>query len=86
MVRLFALGLPLAAAAVMFAAPAAAEPCQDSMASIEYALAIATGEAPASTYDSSSCRDACYDRCCPDRLCRDDTDVKCLTVCYESCG
>ncbi len=85
MVRLFALGLPLAASAVMFAAPAAAE-CQDSMASIEYALAIATGEAPASTYDSSSCRDACYDRCCPDRLCRDDTDVKCLTVCYESCG
>lgn len=85
MVRLFALALPLVASAVMFAAPAAAE-CQDGMASVEYALAIATGEAPASTYDSSSCRDACYDRCCPDRLCRDDTDVKCLTVCYESCG
>ncbi len=85
MVRLFALALPLVASAVMFAAPAAAE-CQDGMASVEYALAIATGEAPASTYDSSSCRGACYDRCCSDSFCRGEGEMECLVPCLQGCG
>jgi len=48
--------------------------------------AIATGEAPASTYDSSSCRGACYDRCCSDSFCRGEGEMECLVPCLQGCG
>ncbi len=83
MVRLFALGLPLAAAALVFATPAAAEPCQDSMAGIEYALAIATGEAPASNVPDI-CIEKCNEKC--DYLGSQGSWADCYYPCMKACG
>lgn len=47
MVRLLSVLVAATAAALAFATPAAAEPCGDGMASLEYALAVATGNPPA---------------------------------------
>lgn len=78
--RLLPVLAAVAAVGLGLAAPATAEPCGNSMDSVEYALEVATGEPPAA-YTSANCVlcacDACYPSAC-------QCDVYCYCVKHSS--
>lgn len=82
MPSLFALGLPVTAVAMFLATTAGAAPCEDGMANIEYALAIAVGE-PTPPLVLPIRSDICVDKC--NEECDSNNNPTSWDACYYPC-